>query len=112
MNKADELLMGVPADLADNPWVKDAIEELRLLSAARDGFAEDERLKLVDLARSVHCEGSDNTIEVDDNTRFSVGNDGAWIQGWLWLTADQCASVGVPLYVDEDFAGEGDDAHG
>lgn len=42
-------------------------------------------------AKRVHCDPSDDEIEIDDKLTsrdFSFGNTGAWVRGWLWVRYD------------------------
>lgn len=46
-------------------------------------------MELVDKARQAYCQGSSNNIEVDDDARLSQGDEGTWVQGWLWVPNDE-----------------------
>lgn len=37
----------------------------------------------------LYAEGSDNDIEIDDTTMLSVGDDGAWVGAWLWVSNEK-----------------------
>lgn len=39
-----------------------------------------------DKARELHCLGSGDNIEIDNNCQFSRGDDGCWVSGWLWVS--------------------------
>lgn len=45
-------------------------------------YATDDEVKL---ARDRHCAGSDNEIEIDKPARASRGDDGMWVQAWVWI---------------------------
>ncbi|MBE7540614.1 MAG: hypothetical protein HS122_19670 [Opitutaceae bacterium] len=35
----------------------------------------------------------DNDTEIDDNTTTSVGEDGAWVLGWIWVNNEEAGSL-------------------
>jgi len=39
----------------------------------------------VDQARHRHCLGSDDEIEIDEPARVSRGEDGPWVQAWVFV---------------------------
>jgi len=41
--------------------------------------------KLISAARTQYAQGSDDDIEIDDDARVSLVDQGAWVQGWLWI---------------------------
>lgn len=41
--------------------------------------------ELIEEARELHCKGSDNDIEVDDDAALSRTDNGIWVGGWLWV---------------------------
>lgn len=51
----------------------------------------------LELAREVY--GSNN-IEIDDDADFSEGNDGTWVQAWVFLSKKRLKKAG--LWNDED----------
>jgi hypothetical protein len=56
---------------------------------ARDGAAgaaEQNRLALIRAAREKHA---DENLEIDGDAKVS----GNWVQGWVWLPADDCAGL-------------------
>lgn len=32
-----------------------------------------------------YAEGSNDTIEVDEDAKISIGDEGAWVQAWVWI---------------------------
>lgn len=50
-------------------------------------------------AKSLHVDGSDDNIELDDvehyladthiDSRFSHSGDGCWVQAWVWVAYDE-----------------------
>jgi len=38
----------------------------------------------IEAARQLHCVGSDDNVEIDD-ALCSHGENGFWVQGWLWV---------------------------
>ena len=72
----------------------DGISALIDLSNARDDIralaqAESTRAQAtpdeIDAARKAYAHGSDDNIEVDDNALVSRGEDGVWVQAWVWV---------------------------
>lgn len=51
--------------------------------------------QLIELAQQRHCWGSDDTREVDSDARISRGDDGVFVQGWLFLSNDDLATAGI-----------------
>ena len=51
-------------------------------------LARDDRDSLLEAARRLYCQSSDNDVEVDDDARLSVADNGTWVQGWLWVPCD------------------------
>lgn len=41
--------------------------------------------ELIEEARELHCKGSDDDIEVDDDAALSRADNGTWVGGWLWV---------------------------
>jgi hypothetical protein len=39
----------------------------------------------VAIARARHCEGSDDEIEIDEPAKASRGEDGTWVQAWVFV---------------------------
>lgn len=39
----------------------------------------------IDAARQRYAACSDDTIEIDDNALVSRGDEGTWVQAWVWL---------------------------
>jgi hypothetical protein len=51
---------------------------------ANQGF----RRSLIAAAGSAHCNNEveiDEDVILDDPSKFSLGDDGCWIAGWLWV---------------------------
>lgn len=69
---------------------------------------------LLELARETHCHGSNNTIEIDDDAEISAGNDGTWVQAWVFLSNEQLRDAGIPNEYDDgpDEEDEEDDDDG
>jgi hypothetical protein len=44
-----------------------------------------DRYALIEEARDIH--GNDD-IEIDDDANLSRGDDGCWVQGWLWVPSE------------------------
>ena len=45
--------------------------------------------RLIDAARRQYAEGSDDNIEIDDDAKFSRGDDGCWVQAWVWVRDEE-----------------------
>jgi hypothetical protein len=45
----------------------------------------EEHVKLLGRARALYARDSDDDIEIDEDARVSVADNGAWVQGWLWV---------------------------
>lgn len=56
---------------------------------------------IVEAARERHCDGSDNEIEIDEPANSSHGEDGVWVQAWVFVPG-----MGDE-YVDPDYMGDG-----
>jgi hypothetical protein len=41
--------------------------------------------EFVQMAEERHCYGSDNEIEIDEPANMSEGEDGVWIQAWVFV---------------------------
>jgi hypothetical protein len=39
-------------------------------------------------ARACYADGSDNDVEVDDNAKVNIGEDGTWVSAWVWLAKE------------------------
>lgn len=39
----------------------------------------------IEMARHRHCLGSDDEIEIDEPARVSRGEDGPWVQAWVFV---------------------------
>ena len=57
-------------------------EELAALLDDGDAFATPDE---IERARVEHAEGSDNSIEIDDEALASRADCGFWVQAWVWL---------------------------
>jgi len=64
-------------------------------AAKPDDSDDPQQPELVELARSVFADGSDNDIEVDDDAALSHGNDGIWVQAWVLLKNDVLRENGL-----------------
>jgi len=49
----------------------------------------------LELAKDRHCIGSDNEIEIDGDARVSRGEDGAWVQAWVFVPKELIADYKV-----------------
>lgn len=56
----------------------------------------DRHTALIELARSKYAVPSGDAIEVDDNARTSTGDDGVFVQAWVWLPNSALQASGVP----------------
>ena len=69
---------------------------LTILRASRDNVADDD---LVDQARSMYADPSDNSIEIDD---YAVGvsraDEGAWVNAWVWVPEPDPEDMGGGLH--------------
>lgn len=50
--------------------------------AAEQGLDAAQAEQMVEIAEHEHC---NDDIAIDPNPLLSVGNDGCWVQGWLWV---------------------------
>ena len=41
-------------------------------------------------ARKRYANPSGDDIEVDDTPAFSAGDEGIWVQAWVWVPFDAC----------------------
>lgn len=95
--------------------VKCAEEFSRSQPTAKGFFGDlepicDERhAALVELARDTYAITSNDLIEVDEDARTSEGDDGIFVQGWLFLANDKLAASGLLADVGEDGEGAEDD---
>ena len=39
----------------------------------------------IDRARDLYAMSSDDDIEIDDNAKVSHGDDGVWVQAWVFV---------------------------
>ncbi len=58
-------------------------------------IGDERHAALVELARDAHAIGSGDDIEVDEDARTSEGEDGIWVQGWLFLSNQALAGAGI-----------------
>jgi len=66
-------------------WIEeDPKEALRAMQALIDGAGRATQAQ-IDRARKVHAEGSNNNIEIDPDASISEGEEGFWVQAWVWL---------------------------
>ena len=63
---------------------------------------------LVAAARDEYATGSDDNIEVDDSAAYSEGDDGIFVQGWLFLNNALLRAVGIDNPALAPANGEGD----
>lgn len=68
---------------------REAVRELsdsalvdELARRARSEVGEEEAKRLIAEAR---LQFGTPELEIDNNARFSVGDDGTWVQAWVWL---------------------------
>lgn len=40
---------------------------------------------LIEAARGLYADGSDNDLEIDDDAGTSPTDDGTWVQAWVWI---------------------------
>lgn len=40
---------------------------------------------LIEAAREAYAHGSDDNVKVDDDALVSRGEDGTWVQAWVWV---------------------------
>lgn len=43
----------------------------------------------IERARNEYCLCSDDNIEIDDNAAVSEGEEGVWVQAWVWLQHEE-----------------------
>jgi hypothetical protein len=55
----------------------------------------DRDLAIIELARDRHCLSSSEEIQVEEGGIVSIGNDGAWVQGWLFVPNDALRDAGL-----------------
>jgi hypothetical protein len=79
---------------------------LNLLRKARQEttFADD---KEIARARDKYALGSNDDVEIDDGALTSAGDEGTWVQAWVWLPHDQdtCRECGEPNDNGDGFDG-------
>jgi hypothetical protein len=44
---------------------------------------------LVEAARDRYALGSSDSIEIDDGALTSVGDEGTWVQAWVWMEHEE-----------------------
>jgi|GEM_PF-2357056 len=90
LNEVRNEIVGAVEDFTESyrPPYSISVGELEAIETAR-------HMGLIELARDNHCAGSDDSIEVDDNARLSEGEDGIWVQGWLFLSNDELTTAGI-----------------
>jgi hypothetical protein len=51
----------------------------------------EQREKIVEFAKHEYCHGSSNNVEIDDdeNLKFSEGDDGTWVQAWVFVPKNE-----------------------
>ena len=49
----------------------------------------DEHRRLLERARGLYAVGSNDDIEIDDNAAISKGEEGCWVEAWVWVAAAQ-----------------------
>lgn len=49
----------------------------------------EEHRRLLERARGLYAVGSDDDIEIDDNAAISKGEEGCWVEAWVWVAAPQ-----------------------
>lgn len=58
----------------------------------QDELTQKEMQMLYEKASEAHCMGSDDEREIDcsfQQSDFSVGDDGVWVKGWMWVRIEQ-----------------------
>jgi hypothetical protein len=68
-------------------WAKKMIPILTLVEGEIEGSASEEGQALIEKANEEHCS---DEIEIDDDAWFSEGDDGVWVQAWVWIPNAQC----------------------
>lgn len=67
-----------------------------------DDTEDDSELNdLLELAREEYAHGSNNNIEIDDDADISAGNDGTWVQAWVFLSNEKLRDAGIPNEYDD-----------
>ena len=67
------------------PLAADEIDTLCEQINLGNGSQDDATPAEIARARELYSEGSDDDIEIDDNAKASRGDDGCFIQAWVWL---------------------------
>lgn len=49
-------------------------------------YATDEELEI---ARDIYARDSDGDIEIDNDAKSSIAEDGVWVQAWVWLSKEE-----------------------
>jgi hypothetical protein len=62
-----------------------ALATLKAIASAKADIAAPDREALVATARQLYCDNSDYNVEIDEDTVFSRGEDGTWVQAWVYV---------------------------
>lgn len=61
-----------------------------------DEIEGEDQAAFIELAREQYARGSDDDIEVYDNARISsAGDDGMWVEAWLYLSQSSLEEAGL-----------------
>lgn len=66
-------------------------------------MTSDSREQLLEAARAEYCLGSDDNIEIDPDAKLSVGEDGIWVQAWVFMRNEELPD-GVRGNIEEEDA--------
>lgn len=62
-----------------------------------DGFrhaaCEDRRKGAIQAARDIY---QNDDLEIDDDARLSVADNGVWVQAWIWVSNEETNTVDEP----------------
>ena len=64
--------------------LSDARDDIRALAQA-ESTRHRATLDEIEAARKAYAHGSDDNVEVDDDALVSRGEDGVWVQAWVWV---------------------------
>lgn len=76
-------LIAAPNDPVAQQVMQTALRGIDEVSQDQEAYAGE-----IHKAREQYAEGSDNTIEIDDDPMLSVGDDGIWVGAWVWVPTD------------------------
>ena len=49
----------------------------------------EKELAIIEAARGMYCAHSNDDIEIDDNPELSHGENGTWVQAWVFVHKDE-----------------------